>query len=154
MSQLRSKESAKAPPPENSLAGGGSFERNSYRVTALGWLKKERWLNNSDFWPLSERNKSKRLGTSDRGNHSSRGVTGDWPFCHAPTSIYRIFVNLYHPILARAVMCTDEWLPTVFPAKKRRCLSRSHAQNVAQIDHPQSFWWLFRTQHVYIGLWR
>ena len=41
MSQLRSKQSAKAPPPENSLATGGSFECNTFLVTALDWLKKE-----------------------------------------------------------------------------------------------------------------
>ena len=45
MSQLRSKQSAKASPPENSLATGGSFERSTFLVTALDWLKKEkrRW---------------------------------------------------------------------------------------------------------------
>ena len=41
MLQLRSKQSAKAPPPENSLATGGSFERNTFLVMALDWLKKE-----------------------------------------------------------------------------------------------------------------
>ena len=44
----------KAPCPENSLATGGYFEHNTYHVTALGWLKKERKkefkkINNSDF---------------------------------------------------------------------------------------------------------
>ena len=54
-SQLRSKQSAKAPLPKNSLATGGCFERNTYLITALGWLKekerkKERKkMNNSDF---------------------------------------------------------------------------------------------------------
>ena len=42
MSQLHSKQNAKAPPQENSLATGGCFECNTYRITALGWLKKER----------------------------------------------------------------------------------------------------------------
>ena len=41
MLQLRSKQSAKAPPPENSLATGGSFECKTFLVTALDWLKKE-----------------------------------------------------------------------------------------------------------------
>ena len=50
MSQLRSKQSAKAPSPENSLATGSCFECNIYHITALGWLKKERKkTNNSDF---------------------------------------------------------------------------------------------------------
>ena len=31
-----------APLPENSLATGGCFECNTYRVKALGWLKKEK----------------------------------------------------------------------------------------------------------------
>ena len=57
MSQLRSKQSAKAPSPENSLATGGSFERNTFLITALDWLKKERKkerkkMNDSDFWPF------------------------------------------------------------------------------------------------------
>ena len=40
--QLRSTPSSKCTrPQENSLATGGCFERNTYRVTALGWLKKE-----------------------------------------------------------------------------------------------------------------
>ena len=42
MSQLRSKQNAKASPPENSLATGGSFKRNTFIVTALDWLKKEK----------------------------------------------------------------------------------------------------------------
>ena len=41
MLQLHSTPSAKCSPQENSLATGGCFERNTYRVTALGWLKKE-----------------------------------------------------------------------------------------------------------------
>ena len=41
MSQLRSTTSAKCIPPANSLATCGCFERNTYRVTALGGLKKE-----------------------------------------------------------------------------------------------------------------
>ena len=56
MSQLRSKPSAKAPPPENSLATGGS---NAFLVTALDWSKnpkeerkKEDHVNDSDFWPF------------------------------------------------------------------------------------------------------
>ena len=40
-SQLRSKRSSNGPPSENFLATGGFFERNTYRVTALGWLKKK-----------------------------------------------------------------------------------------------------------------
>ena len=40
-SPLRSKQSTKAPPLENSLATGGCLECNTDRVTALGWLKKE-----------------------------------------------------------------------------------------------------------------
>ena len=52
MSQLRSKQSAKAPSPENSLAIGGSFECSTFLVTALDWLKKERKMKNSDFWPF------------------------------------------------------------------------------------------------------
>ena len=31
----------KSTTPENSLATGGCFERNTYRVTALGWLKED-----------------------------------------------------------------------------------------------------------------
>ena len=42
MSQLHSKQSAKAPPPENFLVTGGSFERNTSPIMALDWLKKER----------------------------------------------------------------------------------------------------------------
>ena len=35
---------------QNSLATGGCFECNTYRITALGWLKKERKkMNNSEF---------------------------------------------------------------------------------------------------------
>ena len=41
MSQLCSTASSKCIPQENSLATGGCFKRNTYRVTALGWLKKE-----------------------------------------------------------------------------------------------------------------
>ena len=41
-SQLRSKQSANAPPPKNSLATGGCFEYNTYHVAALGWLKKKK----------------------------------------------------------------------------------------------------------------
>ena len=41
MSQLRSKQSKKVPSPENFLATGGCFECNTYRVTAVGCLKKE-----------------------------------------------------------------------------------------------------------------
>ena len=42
MLQLRSTPSAKCTPQENFLATGGCFERNTYRVTALGCgLKKE-----------------------------------------------------------------------------------------------------------------
>ena len=53
MSQLRSKQSTKVPPPENSLATSGSFERNTFLVTALYWLKKERKkMKKSDFWPF------------------------------------------------------------------------------------------------------
>ena len=37
----RSKQSSKWPLPENFLAIGGCFERYMYRVTTLGWLKKE-----------------------------------------------------------------------------------------------------------------
>ena len=36
MSQLHSKQNTKAPPPENSLATGGCFERNTSHVTAIG----------------------------------------------------------------------------------------------------------------------
>ena len=55
MSQLRSKQSAKAPPPENSLATGGSFECNTFLVTALDRLKKEtEKMNNSAFWPFQD----------------------------------------------------------------------------------------------------
>ena len=36
------KTNPKAPCPENSLATGGCFERNTYRITAPSWLKKER----------------------------------------------------------------------------------------------------------------
>ena len=53
MLQLRSKQSAKAPPPENTLATGGSFECKTFLVTALDWLKKkEDYDENSDFWPF------------------------------------------------------------------------------------------------------
>ena len=53
MSQLRSKQSAKAPPSENFLATGGCFECNTSHVIALGWLKKEKKkMNKSDFWPF------------------------------------------------------------------------------------------------------
>ena len=42
--------------PENSLATGGCFKCNTFHVTVLGWLKKERMeerkLNNSDFRPF------------------------------------------------------------------------------------------------------
>ena len=41
MLQLRSKRSTKAPPPDNFLATGGSFEHNTFPITALDWLKKE-----------------------------------------------------------------------------------------------------------------
>ena len=51
MSQLRSKPNAKAPPPENFLATGGRFERNTFLVMALDWLKKED-ERYSDFWPF------------------------------------------------------------------------------------------------------
>ena len=43
MSQLRSTPSAKCTSQENFLATGGCFEHNTYRVTALGWLKKEEY---------------------------------------------------------------------------------------------------------------
>ena len=52
-SELRSKLSTKAPSQEDSLATGGSFKRNTYRVTALDWLKKERKkMNDSEFRPF------------------------------------------------------------------------------------------------------
>ena len=41
MSLSRSTPSSKCTPQENSLATGGCFEHNTYRITALGWLKKE-----------------------------------------------------------------------------------------------------------------
>ena len=59
MSQLCSKPSAKAPPPENSLAIGGRFEGNTFLVTALDWLKKERKRER-------ERKKRKKMNDSDR----------------------------------------------------------------------------------------
>ena len=40
-SQLRSKRSSKVPSSENFLATGGFFKRKTYRVTALGCLKKK-----------------------------------------------------------------------------------------------------------------
>ena len=40
-SQLHSKRSSNGPSPENFLTIGGYFERNTYRVTALRWLKKK-----------------------------------------------------------------------------------------------------------------
>ena len=43
MSQLRLTPSAKCTPQENFLAIGGCSERKTYRVTALGWLKKEEY---------------------------------------------------------------------------------------------------------------
>ena len=47
------KQNAKAPPPKNSLATGDTFDSNTFLVTALGWLKKERKkMTNSDFWPF------------------------------------------------------------------------------------------------------
>ena len=50
MSQLHSKQSAKAPPPKNSQATGGSFKHNTFLVTVLDWLKKERKkMNDSVF---------------------------------------------------------------------------------------------------------
>ena len=39
---LCSKQSAKPPSPENSLATGGCFECNTFLVMVLDWLKKER----------------------------------------------------------------------------------------------------------------
>ena len=43
-------------------------------------------------------------------------------------------------------MCTDEWRPTVSTvgllSKIAQMLSRSHAQNEAQIDHPKRISWL------------
>ena len=41
MLQLNSTPSVECTPKENFLATGCCFERNTYRVTALGWLKKE-----------------------------------------------------------------------------------------------------------------
>ena len=41
-SSLHSKLSTKAPPTENSLVTGGSFKCNTYLITVLDWLKKER----------------------------------------------------------------------------------------------------------------
>ena len=50
MSQLRSKQTTKAPLPENFLATGGCFECNTYRVRLVEERKKERKkMNNSDF---------------------------------------------------------------------------------------------------------
>ena len=52
-SQLRSKRSSNGPSPENFLAISGYFERNTYRVMALRWLKKERKKKISDdFQPF------------------------------------------------------------------------------------------------------
>ena len=44
-SQLRSKWSSNGPSPENFMTISGNFECNTYRVTVLCWLKKEkrRW---------------------------------------------------------------------------------------------------------------
>ena len=36
------KTKCKSTTPENSLASGGSFERNTFLVTVLDWLKKEK----------------------------------------------------------------------------------------------------------------
>ena len=44
-SQLRSKRSLNEPSPEKFLSIGGFFECYTYRVTALGWLKKEEERN-------------------------------------------------------------------------------------------------------------
>ena len=48
-SQLRSKQSSKVPSPDNFVTIGGCFERYTYRVTALGWLKKERKKEDEQF---------------------------------------------------------------------------------------------------------
>ena len=53
MSQFRSKQSAKAPLPENLLATDGSFERNTFIVTALDCVVEERRKKEDrDFWPF------------------------------------------------------------------------------------------------------
>ena len=52
MSQLHSKQSAKAQSPENSLATGGSFECKTFRVTVLDWLK-QRKKEDERFWFLA-----------------------------------------------------------------------------------------------------
>ena len=57
-SQLHSKQSSKGPSPENFMTIGGCFKCNTYRVTALGWLKKKerkkerKKISNSNFRPF------------------------------------------------------------------------------------------------------
>ena len=54
-SQLCSKQSSNGPFTENFLTIGGNLERYMYRVTALGWLKKEEERKKEDklFWLLT-----------------------------------------------------------------------------------------------------
>ena len=54
-SQLCSKQSSNGPFTENFLTIGGNLERYMYRVTVLGWLKKEEERKKEDklFWLLT-----------------------------------------------------------------------------------------------------
>ena len=72
-------------------------------------------------------------------------------FCHCkncamPPTHLRLMRQLAVNASSYPSTCTDEWRPTVstvgLPSEKAQMLSRSHAQNEAQIDDPKRISWL------------